>query len=212
MNDIKINDFLNKREQDWPQWNIPNLPFSNLNKDLIYPTWFKGNWLLRVENLNDISDPQIEYKVNFFENESGEIIGNRKNNSESIGKKILGEKLIMVKIDPQSFNNQIIYLSDDEYIESRIIGRNQFKNNQLFFADEFLIQNFHKKGVSRINQVEVMSKFYQCDNQTDKIEYYDKTSICGIQYVASYGSRVGDNNVRAIQTNKYKLNLQFIDN
>ena len=103
-------------------------------------------------------------------------------------------------------------LSDDEYIESRVTGRSQVQNQELFFADEFVIQNVHKKGVSRIDQVEVMSKFYQCDKQIVNLIDSAKPSICGLQYVSSYGSRVGDNQVKAIKSEKYELYFQSIDN
>ena len=59
-----------------------------------------------------------------------------------------------------------------------------------FFSDEFFIQTNHKNGVSRINQVEIMSKFYKC-NSEDNIGNKINDDICGFQYVATYGSRVG---------------------
>jgi len=39
-----------------------------------------------------------------------------------------------------------------------------------------------------------------------------KPSICGVQYVASYGSKVGDPSIHAIKTNKYKLTFESIEN
>ena len=69
--------------------------------------------------INDSEEPVI-YKVNFFKNDSDLIVGNRAKNSESIGKAIFGETLIKVVNDPQSINNQITYLKDDFYIDSRI--------------------------------------------------------------------------------------------
>jgi len=32
-----------------------------------------------------------------------------------------------------------------------------------------------------------------------------------VQYVASYGSKVGDPSIHAIKTNKYKLTFEFIE-
>ena len=57
----------------------------------------------------------MTYSVNFYRNESGEIIGDRSRNAESIGKAIFGNRLRKVKNDPKSFNNQITYLSENEY-------------------------------------------------------------------------------------------------
>ncbi len=204
-----IEQFLINREKIWPQWNLTKLNSSNITKDLIYPSWFEGNWIVQSEDLVNSSNDIISYKVNFEKNKSGEIVGNRSQNSESIGKAIFGDRLKKIKSDPKSFNNQVIYLKDDEYIESRVKARNQIIDDNIFFSDEFVIQTTHKDGLSRINQVEVMSKFFRCNlNQDNKPKDYD---ICGLQYTATYGSRVGEINVKAIDTNKYKLTFKFIE-
>ena len=202
-----IEQFLINREKTWPNWNLTKLKSSNINQDLIYPKWFEGNWIVESEDLNDNLQEPIIYRVNFLKNEMGNIVGNRTKNSESIGKEIFGDQLQKVKIDPKSFNNQVIYLKDNEYIDSRVTGRNQIFDNDLFFSDEFFIQTNHKNGVSRINQVEIMSKFYKC-NSEDNIGNKINDDICGFQYVATYGSRVGEPNIKAITTNKYRLTFK----
>ena len=202
-----IEQFLINREKTWPNWNLTKLKLSNINYDLIYPEWFEGNWIVKSEDLNNNLQEPIIYKVNFLKNEMGSIVGNRSKNSESIGKEIFGDQLQKVKIDPNSFNNQVIYLKDNEYIDSRVTGRNQIFDSDLFFSDEFFIQTNHKNGVSRINQVEIMSKFYKC-NSEDNIGKKINNDICGFQYVATYGSRVGETNIKAITTNKYRLTFK----
>ena len=130
----------------------------------------------------------------------------------SIGKEIFGKRLNKVINDPDSFNNQIIYLNDNEYIDSRITERNQFYSDELFFADEFAIQTVHKPEASRINQVEIMSKFYPCN----KLEIYTKEEykgdICGFQYLATYGSNVGYLNKNVVSQSKYKLTFKYLGN
>ena len=210
--DSNVRDFLDNRENLWPELYLPNFKFSNISKDLTYPNWFEGNWLVTSVDLTHESLSPVVYKVNFFKNKSDEIVGNRSKNSESIGKAIFGEKLIKVINDPESFNNQITYLKDDFYIDSRVTGRNQIQDNDIFFADEFVIQTAHKPGVSRINQVETISKFKKCDQENITLGDYQKSDICGIQYIATYGSKIGDPKVHAIKTNKYKLTFQFIEN
>ena len=207
LNNKNIEDFLINREKIWPNWNLTKLQSSNINKDLVYPDWFEGNWIVKSEDLNNKNQKPIIYKVNFLKNKMGRIVGNRSRNSESIGKEIFGEQLQKVKIDPKSFNNQIIYLKDNEYIDSRVTARNQIMDNELFFADEFFIQTTHKNGVSRINQVEIISKFYKCNSKVN-IEKESNNDICGFQYVATYGSRVGELNIKAITTNQYKLTFK----
>ena len=202
-----IEQFLINREKIWPNWNLTKLKSSNINKDLIYPDWFEGNWIVKSEDLNNNLQEPIIYEVNFFKNEKGSIVGNRSKNSESLGKEIFGDQIQKIKIDPNSFNNQIIYLKDNEYIDSRVIGRNQIMEDDLFFSDEFFIQTNHKDGISRMNQVEILSKFYKCDSEANN-GYERNDDICGFQYVATYGSRVGELNVKAITTNKYRLTFK----
>ena len=162
LNDSNVKEFLENREKLWPELYLPNFQFSDISRDLIYPNWFEGNWLVTSQDLTYKSEEPVVYEVNFYKNNLNEVIGNRSKNSESIGKAIFGEELIKVVNDPQSFNNQITYLKDDFYIDSRITGRNQIQDNDIFFADELVIQTAHKQGVSRVNQVETISKFKKC--------------------------------------------------
>ena len=206
----EIISFLNNREDTWPDWSLSNLKFSNIKNDLIYPSWFEGNWAVTSENVKEGSEDRLMYIVNFYKNESGKIIGNRSKNAESIGKAIFGDKLIKVKNDPKSFNNQITYLSENQYIESRITQRTQINDKDLFFADEFAIQTVHNPEASRINQVEVMSKFYKCfDSNSNSNEMVDR-NICGTQYLATYGSKVGEKNIKAISQSQYKLTFKYL--
>ena len=212
LKDSNVREFLIDRENSWPELYSPNFKFSDTSKDLIYPNWFEGNWLVTSQDLTQISNNPVVYKVNFFKNTLNQVVANRSKNSESIGKEIFGDNLIKVINDPESINNQIIFLKNDQYIESRITGRNQVKDNDLFFADEFVIQTVHKHNVSRINQVETISKFYKCRGDNIDLVNSQKSNICGFQYIATYGSRVGDSSVHAIKTSKYKLTFKFLEN
>jgi len=78
-------EFLENRVDQWPELYLPNLKLSDTSKDLIYPKWFEGNWLVTSQDvMNDLEEPVI-YKVNFFKNDSDLVVGNRAKNSESIG-------------------------------------------------------------------------------------------------------------------------------
>ena len=209
--DSNVLEFLENRVNQWPEIYLPNLKLSDISKDLIYPEWFEGSWLVTSQDIINNSEEPVIYKVNFFKNDSDLIVGNRAKNSESIGKAIFGDTLIKVVNDPKSINSQITYLKDDFYIDSRITGRNQIQDDDIFFADELVIQTAHKPGASRINQVETISKFQKCSIEKLEGNNLKKPKICGLQYVASYGSKVGDPSTRAIKTNKYKLTFEFIE-
>ena len=204
----EVKDFLSNREQTWPDWYLSDLQSSNTKNDLIYPSWFEGQWIITSENLKNSSEKKISYEVEFYQNELGQIIGNRSKNAESIGKAIFGERLKKVKTDPNSFNDQVTYLSNNEYIESRIKERTQVFDDDLFFADEFVIQTVHNPEASRINQVEVMSKFYRCKDSN--LYNGDIKEICGLQFLATYGSKVGEKNTKAISQSKYKLTFKYL--
>ena len=210
--DSNVREFLENRVNQWPEIYLPNFKFSDTSKDLIYPKWFEGSWLVTSQNLTNDSEEPVIYKVKFLKNDSDLIVGDRAKNSESIGKAIFGDALIKVVDDPKSINNQITYLKDDFYIDSRITGRNQIHDDNIFFADELVIQTAHKPGASRINQVETISKFQKCSGDEFQEKNLKRPNICGFQYVASYGSKVGDPSIRAIKTNKYKLTFKFIEN
>ena len=210
--DSNVREFLENRVNKWPEIYLPNFKFSDTSKDLIYPKWFEGSWLVSSQDIINDSEEPVIYKVNFFKNDSDLIVGNRAKNSESIGKAIFGDTLIKVVNDPNSINNQITYLKDDFYIDSRITGRNQIQDDDIFFADELVIQTVYKQGAARVNQVETISKFQQCDSEQLEIIDSQKNDICGLQYVATYGSKVGDPSIHAIKTNKYKLTFKFIEN
>ncbi len=210
--DSNVREFLENRVNKWPEIYLPNFKFSDTSKDLIYPKWFEGSWLVSSQDISNDSEEPVIYKVNFFKNDSDLIVGNRAKNSESIGKAIFGDTLIKVVNDPNSINNQITYLKDDFYIDSRITGRNQIQDDDIFFADELVIQTVYKQGAARVNQVETISTFQQCDSEQLEIIDSQKNDICGLQYVATYGSKVGDPSIHAIKTNKYKLTFKFIEN
>jgi len=210
--DSNVREFLENRVNKWPEIYLPNFKLSDTSKDLIYPKWFEGSWLVSSQDISNDSEEPVIYKVNFFKNDSDLIVGNRAKNSDSIGKAIFGDTLIKVVNDPNSINNQITYLKDDFYIDSRITGRNQIQDDDIFFADELVIQTVYKQGAARVNQVETISKFQQCYSEQLEIIDSQKNDICGLQYVATYGSKVGDPSIHAIKTNKYKLTFKFIEN
>ena len=113
--DSNVREFLENRVNQWPELYLPNFKLSDTSKDLIYPKWFEGNWLVTSQDIVNDSEEPVIYKVNFFKNDSDLIVGNRAKNSESIGKAIFGDTLIKVVNDPQSINNQITYLKAVSY-------------------------------------------------------------------------------------------------
>ena len=77
LSDLNVREFLNNRENLWPELYLPNFQLSDTSKDLIYPNWFEGNWLVTSQDLTHESEEPIVYQVNFYKNNLNEVIGNR---------------------------------------------------------------------------------------------------------------------------------------
>ena len=88
--DSNVREFLENRVNQWPELYLPNFKLSDTSKDLIYPKWFEGSWLVTSQDIINDSEEPVIYKANFFKNDSDLIVGNRAKNSESIGKAIFG--------------------------------------------------------------------------------------------------------------------------
>ena len=72
-------------------------------------------------------------------------------------------------------------------------------------------KNVISAGINANSQLNTISKFQKCSEEILEVDNSIKPSICGVQYVASYGSKVGDPSIHAIKTNKYKLKFEFIE-
>ena len=51
LSDFNVREFLENRENLWPELYLPNFQLSDTSKDLIYPNWFEGNWLVTAQDL-----------------------------------------------------------------------------------------------------------------------------------------------------------------
>ena len=134
-----------RRLDDWPEWRLPR-PFSRiaLTKDIVYPTWFNGSWIVQSSDMKDFDRKSLEYQVKFTLNSSNEVVGERSFNALSVGKATLGNKLLRVQDDPKSPNRQLAIFDEQIFLETKVIGRNQYlENESLFFIDELALQIFH---------------------------------------------------------------------
>ena len=159
---------LEQRLEGWPAWSLPApLPRPGA-RDLVYPTWFEGNWRATSADLSGL-EPEIEYAVRFIQDPSGRIVGDRAFNANSVGRALLGEQLQRVRNDPQNPNRQLADLSGDRYLESTVVGRrSEHPPMDQFLADELSLQVLHGPGDPRVSQVETLSRYVRID--ADRIE------------------------------------------
>ena len=211
---LEINNFqpskLYERKSIWPDWRLPSsIKRPGLKDDLIYPDWFEGVWDVTSEIESDQNQEPIIHSAKFIHNTSGDLIADREYNTNSYALSTKTGGFLSVKNDPKSPNRQFAKLTEDRYLETKIIGRLQEKiDNNIFITDELILQILHSPEFSRVSQVETLTEFKKCgSNQTDKINLSD-FNICGEQFQAIY-NQPGQNLISLpIKTEKSKLILR----
>jgi len=211
---LEINNFqsskLSERKLIWPDWRLPSsIKRPGLKDDLIYPDWFEGVWDVTSEIESDQNQEPIIHSAKFILNTSGDLIADREYNTKSYALRTKTGGFLSVKNDPKSPNRQFAQLTEDRYLETKIIGRLQEKiDNNIFITDELILQILHTPEFSRVSQVETLTEFKKCgSNQTDEINLSD-FNICGEQFQAIY-NQPGQNLISLpIKTEKSKLLLR----
>jgi len=211
---LEINNFqsskLSERKLIWPDWRFPSaFKRPGLKDDLIYPDWFEGVWDVTSEIEGNKNQEPIIHSAKFIHNTSGNLIADREYNSNSYALSSKNGGFLSVKNDPKSPNRQFAKLTEDRYLETKIIGRLQEKiNNNIFITDELILQILHTPEFSRVSQVETLTEFKKCGSiQNDKINMSD-FNICGEQFQAIY-NQPGQNLISLpIKIEKSKLILR----
>jgi hypothetical protein len=211
---LEINNFqpskLYERKSIWPDWRLPSsIKRPGLKDDLIYPDWFEGVWDVTSEIESDQNQEPIIHSAKFIHNTSGDLIADREYNTKSYALSTKTGVFLSVKNDPKSPNRQFAKLTEDRYLETKIIGRLQEKiDNNIFITDELILQILHTPEFSRVSQVETLTEFKKCGSiQNNKINMSD-FNICGEQFQAIY-NQPGQNLISLpIKTEKSKLILR----
>ena len=211
---LEINNFqpskLYERKSIWPDWRLlSSMKRPGLKDDLIYPDWFEGVWDVTSEIESDQNQEPIIHSAKFIHNTSGDLIADREYNTKSYALSTKTGGFLSVKNDPKSPNRQFAKLTEDRYLETKIIGRLQEeKDNNTFISDELILQILHTPEFSRVSQVETLTEFKKCGSiQNNKVNMSD-FNICGEQFQAIY-NQPGQNLISLpIKTEKSKLILR----
>ncbi len=201
--------YLALRKSSWPDWHLPYaFKRPSLNDDLVYPDWFEGAWDVSTQMEGDNSNESTIYSAKFLYNSSGKLIADRENNTKSYAMNIKDSQFLDVKNDPKSPNRQFARLTEDRYLETKIIGRLQKKiNNDIFITDELILQILHSRELSRVSQVETLTEFRKCSPEENILMKQSDFNICAEQFQAIY-SQPGQNLISLpVQTQKSKLIL-----
>ncbi len=198
---------LERRLSDWPKWSLPG-PFNRiaLQTDIVYPSWFYGSWIVQSSDLKGNDNKPLKYQAKFKFNSSNDVIGDRSFNAMSIGKATLGARLLRVQDDPESPNRQVATFDDQIFLETKVIGRNQYlEDESVLLVDELVLQIFHNLDISRIKQVETFSKFEPCKESTPSLGQFSEQRICGEQWQAVYPGPGESLESKPINTSHYQL-------
>ncbi len=208
IDDLSSSD-LYKHQLSWPKWKL-DFSFKRiaLKEDLIYPQWFEGEWKVYSVDLNNLQQDPLIYFARFNLDYLNRVVADRDYNVKSLAKELYGNKLMDVRTDPSTINRQLIIFQDNIFLETKIIGRSQYKGDQsLFLANELSLQISHNPQVSRISRSEILSQFKRCNSFEYLSFEKDNDLICGDQWQAIYLSPGEKLDALPVHTNHYKLVL-----
>ena len=191
-NILELNNYqssqLSERELMWPDWRFPFLlKRPGLRDDLIYPDWFEGVWDVNSNIDGDKNEESIIHSAKFKYDASGKLVADREYNSKSFALSSKNVGFLSVKNDPKSPNRQFAKLTEDRYLETKIIGRlYETINNDIFITDELILEIFHTPELSRVSQVETLTEFKKCGSDSNTSNQFNSLNICGEQFQAIY--------------------------
>ncbi len=203
---------LSERRMIWPDWHFPSfLKRPSFKDDLIYPDWFEGVWDVDSKTESDKNAESIFHSAKFIRNSSGKLISDREYNTQSYAVSAQNVGFLSVKNDPNSPNRQFAKLTEDRFLETKIIGRLQEEiNNNIFITDELIMQILHTPELTRVSQVETLTEFRKCRADGNTVANLSSFNICGEQFQAIY-KQPGQNIISLpIKTEKFKLILSKI--
>lgn len=169
---------LERRLASWPAWSLP-APLPRPERgDLIWPTWFQGEW--EVSSIAAAgTEPPLRWRARFVAAGDDGVVADRAFNAGQIGAALLGDGLISVRNDPTNPNRQVSLLRGDRQLESTVVGRrSSHPDRATFLADELTLQVLHGAGPPRISRVEVLGRWQRLEDG----------SISGEQWQGSYAS------------------------
>ena len=198
-----------KRKLTWPDWKLPSpLKRPGLKDDLTYPEWFEGVWDVKSNFDNDTNQETIFHSARFFFDSSKKLIADREFNTTSYAMNAKNSQFIIIKNDPDTPNRQFAKLTEDRYLETKIIGRLQEEiYDGLFLTDELILQILHSPGLSRVSQVETLTEFKMCQVNERKFSKNNNYKICAEQFQTIYNQPGEKLSLLPVYTQKSKLVL-----
>jgi hypothetical protein len=155
---------LERRLQQWPAWTLP-APLARPGRQAPpWPRWFSGTWLVESETLpKDPAmppQPNPPWQARFRPDERGGAVAERAFNACSVGRSLLGERLLSVQDDPANPQRQLARLAGDLLLETSLIGqRGETPEPERFLNDELSLQVLHGPGEPRVSRIETLGQW-----------------------------------------------------
>lgn len=193
---------LERRLQQWPAWRLPApLPRPGRQAPL-WPTWFSGTWLVETVSLpldpSESPRPGAPWSARFLPDARGGAVADRASNALSIGRSLLGDRLLSVQDDPANPQRQLARLAGEQLLETTLIGQHgERPAADRFLNDELSLQVLHQPGEPRLSRIETLGRWQlQADG-----------SITGEQWQARYPSPADGLAVAALAADHWRLRL-----
>jgi len=201
---------LSERKLIWPNWRFPSmLARPSLKDDLIYPDWFEGLWDVNSNIEGEKNEESIIHSAKFKYDASGKLVADREYNTQSFALSLNNGGFLSVKNDPKSPNRQFAKLTEDRYLETKIIGRlYETINNGIFITDELMLEILHTPELTSVSQVETLTEFRKCVSDSNTFSELSNFNICGEQFQAVYNQPGQDLISLPIKTERTKLILR----
>lgn len=191
---------LEHRLEQWPAWRLP-APLARPGRQApAWPAWFKGEW--QVESVllpDDAAGSGPPWHARFRPDGRGGAVADRAFNALSVGRSVLGERLLSVQDDPANPQRQLARLAGDQLLETSLIGqRGEFPETESFLNDELSLQVLHGPGGEpRVSRIETLGRWRRLADG----------SISGEQWQARYASPSDGLTVAALATDHWRLRL-----
>lgn len=193
---------LQRRLQQWPAWTLPApLPRPGRQAPL-WPDWFSGEWQVESVALpldpNEAPRPDPPWRARFRADGHGGAVAERACNALSVGRSLLGGRLLSVQDDPANPQRQLARLTGDALLETTLIGlRSERPGPDSFLNDELSLQVLHAGSAPRVSRIETLGRWrLQADG-----------SIAAEQWQARYGSPGDGLAAAALASEHWRLRL-----
>jgi hypothetical protein len=125
-------------------------------------------------------------------------VADRASNALSIGRSLLGDRLLSVQDDPANPQRQLARLAGEQLLETTLIGQHgERPAADRFLNDELSLQVLHQPGEPRLSRIETLGRWQlQADG-----------SITGEQWQARYPSPADGLAVPALAADHWRLRL-----